>query len=593
MFRRPVIFIFRILLLVPLFLLAVPACSLQKWSQQADDEVYSIIGTKQEQVLGKTPAFDINTPHAKSDPKEIEAIHIIDSSQASGGQTIDLKNALALAVDSRRQYQDQKETLYLTCLDLTRARHDFTPIVTASTQPSLDLTTQQGAGGHFKTTQRESNVRSRATFDLLLKSGGKLAIDLAHDIFEFYLGGTGGAPPTRFLAAGLSQPLLRGSGQVAREHLTQSERDASYAIRTFSRFQQSDAVVIVTSYYRILQAKDRVRNEYSNYRNLVAFTERATELAKDRLPRFQVDQARQDELRARNRYILAVESYRSLVDKFKLSLGLPVGIDLHLKDTVLRDLEKTGITPVALGVERAFDFAIHNRLDLLNEIDRFEDAKRRIEVAADAFQPGLDLFAGIDLETQNRAGGSGYSNFDVDTLRSRIGINLDLPLDNLDARNKYRAARIAFERQLRALSLALDEVHADLRSSLRSLELARQSFEIQRSALDLANRRVEAVGLLIDANRAQTRDLLEARNDQLAARNAVTSALLDYHLARLNLQLDLGLLDPLKPRFWAIPPDFSKIPGKNRRPADVEPPTNGPDSLQSPEDLFGESVRPS
>jgi outer membrane protein TolC len=592
MFRSPAISSFRVLFLLPL-LFAAPSCSLQQWNQQADKEVYSIIGAKQQQLLGKNPAFDISTPHTRSDPNEIEAIDIIHSSRARGARTIDLKESLNLAVDSRREYQDQKETLYLTCLELTRARHDFSPIITASSQPSLDLTTEQGSGGQFKTTRREGNVRSRATFDLLLKSGGKLAVDLAQDIFQFYLGSPGNHPPTRFLAAGFSQPLLRGNGPVAREHLTQSERDAGYAIRSFSRFQQSDAVVIVTSYYRILQAKDRVRNEYSNYRNLVAFTARSTELAKDRLPRFQVDQARQDELRARNRYILAVESYRSLVDKFKLSLGIPVGTDLHLEDTVLRDLEKIGITPVDLGADSAFDFAIHQRLDLLNEIDRFADAKRRIEVAANAFQPGLDLFAGIDFETQNRSGGSSYSNFDMDTLRSRIGINLDLPLDNLDARNRYRAARIAFERQLRALSLALDKVQADLRASLRSLDLARQSFEIQRNALDLANRRVEAVGLLIDANRAQTRDLLEARNDQLAASNAVTSALLDYHLARLNLQLDLGLLDPLKPRFWATPTDFSQIPGNKRRPATVMPPGNGPDPLLSPKELFEEADRPS
>ena len=560
-----------------------PACSTERWSQRADDQVYGILQRKELRLLGEEIEFDIDTPHSATDPNEIEAISIIRSRQAADARRIDLDDALNLFVEHRREYQTEKENLYLTGLALTRARNDFSPRFGASSEAALDRITERAGDGNPRQVSQQGSIRSRAGFDQLFRTGGTLAIDVAQDIFRFYLGGNG-SPTTGFLSATLSQPLLRGRGMVATESLTQSERDVSYAIRSFSRYQKKTALDIITEYCRILQEKDRVRNEYSNYRNIIAFTERATELAKDRLPRFQVDQARQDELRARNRYIVAVNSYRNRIDNFKLSLGIPIGNDITIDDSVLRKLEKAGLPAIALDPQRALDLAVNDRLDFLNEIDRFEDAKRRIEVAADAFKPGLDLFVRADLNSRSKSGRTTYSNFDPDIYRTQIGIDLDLPLDNLDARNSFRRAEINFDRQLRQLSLALDRMSLDLRAGLRGLELARQSFEIQKNALELANQRVEATNLLLDADRAETRDLLEARNDQLTARNALTSALIDFHLTRLNFLHNLGAFEPKDPDFWTQNPKGTDF-RNNSSPTPVD---NANPELVTPDALFQE-----
>ena len=55
----------------------------------------------------------------------------------------------------------------------------------------------------------------------------------------------------------------------------------------------------------------------------------------------------------------------------------------------------------------------------------------------------------------------------------------------------------------------------------------------------LAERRVESTELKLEAGRAQTRDLLEARDSLVVAQNAQVSALVDYKLARLTLLLDM------------------------------------------------------
>ena len=49
-------------------------------------------------------------------------------------------------------------------------------------------------------------------------------------------------------------------------------------------------------------------------------------------------------------------------------------------------------------------------------------------------------------------------------------------------------------------------------------------------------------GTLIDAGRADTRDILEAQEALLAAQNGVTAALVGYRIAELELQRDMGVL---------------------------------------------------
>ncbi|MEM6911011.1 MAG: TolC family protein [Verrucomicrobiota bacterium] len=564
-------------------------CVTDYWSQKADQEVFSILGEKRERVLGLAEVpFDIDTPYSAEDADEIAALRIIRERQASDELRLGLKEALEIGTARSRPYQFQKESLYLAGLELTGVRQDFTPLLQGGSTARLNETYREGQGG-ADSINRSGSVRSGVEFDLLLKTGGRLAVDLAQDIFRFYLGGRPPGGSTRFLAASLTQPLLRGAGsEVAAENLTQAERNVAYAIRDFSRFQQRFALDIITAFYRILQEKDRVKNEYFNYRSIILFRERAEALSQDRLPRFQVDQARQDELRAKNRYIQAIESYRRRVDDFKIRLGLPLQGELYLRDDVLADLNRIGLLSLRVQTEGGFELATTRRLDLLNEIDRFEDSQRRIRVAANAFQPGLDLFAGLDLDTNLSRSGTRYSNFDADTYRTRVGVDLDLPLDNLDERNAYRRTRIAFERQLRALSLALDQIQNEIRGGLRNLELVRQRYEIQRNAFALAQRRVEAVDLLLEAGRAETRDLLEARNDLLQARNSLTAALIDSHLFRLELLFDLGILDIEPDDFWLKNPNISP---KYRKPASkgpVTPSSEEPDFL-TPEELFQES----
>ena len=262
----------------------------------------------------------------------------------------------------------------------------------------------------------------------------------------------------------------------------------------------------------------------------------------------------------------------------KITLGLPAGYDIRLDENALRELEGVGLLPVPLTDGQSFRLALERRPDLLNEIDIFEDSKRRIKVAADALKPDLLLFATASLDSERP---TDYAKFDVNDYRLNGGVRLDLPLNRKLERNSYRSSIVSFERQLRTLALFLDDLKTDLRTDLRTLDQSRQSYEIQNRAKALADRRVESSELSLQAGRIQVRDVVDAQTARVQAYNAATAALVDYHLTRMRLLLDLGMLKTAKEKFWLDPGDLPKI-DEPVKPA----PSATSDQLITPEELF-------
>jgi outer membrane protein TolC len=426
-------------------------------------------------------------------------------------------------------------------------------------------------------------VANRAGFDTLLKTGGRVSLDLANDLLRFYTGRRGDSAIST-VALSLSQPLLRGAGaKIAAENLTQAERNVIYDIRAFSYYQDTFAFDIVTTYFRLVQQQDTVKNQYNNFLSRVSLRERAVALSFDRLAAFQADLATQEELTARNSYILAVERYRNSLDQFKITLGLPVGYEIRLDENALTELEAIGLLPVPVTDERGFRIALDHRPDLLNEIDAFEDSKRKIYVAADRLKPDLLLFANASLESEPP---TDYAKFDLNDYRLNGGVSLDLPLNRKLERNSYRTSIVSFERQLRTLALFLDELKNDVRGDLRTLDQSRQSYDIQVRAKALADRRVENNELSLQAGRVQVRDVVEAQTARVQAYNAATAALVDYHLTRMRLLLDLGLLKTGKEKFWL---DAGDLPQTNEN---VTPePAPQSNQLITPEELFQNDKR--
>ena len=556
------------LLIVGAVLCLLVGCTASHYRRSADKETYRIIQQKQKAALGQTNAFTIDTPYSGRKPDDIKADEIIADRMRETKEVLTLPEALRIAVADNRQYQLRKEQLYLSALSLTEQRFAYVPQFFAGTTVRGERT----ADG-----EESIGVGSRIGFDKLFKTGGRIGLDLANDLLRFYSGGRSDTALST-ISLSLAQPLLRGAGaKIAAENLTQAERDVIYEIRGFSYYQDTFAFDIVTTYLRLLQQQDTVKNQYENFLSRVTLRERAVAWSVDRLAPFQADMAAQEELSARNSYILAVERYRTSLDQFKITLGLPVGYEIRLDEKVLRDLEAIGLLPVPLNDGESYDLALKRRPDLLNEIDVFEDSKRKIMVAADRLKPDLLLFADASLDSRRP---TDYARFNLNEYSLNGGVSLDLPLNRKLQRNNYRGSIIDFERQLRTLALFLDNLKSDLREDLRTLEQSRQSYDIQTRAKQLADRRVESSELSLQAGRVQVRDVVDAQTARVQAYNAATAALVEYHLTRMRLLLDLGILKTAKEQFWL---DYGELP----KPSAVAPEAPAaPNQLITPDELF-------
>lgn len=549
-------------------------CSSRQYAKQADKEVYKIIAQKELAIFGKTNDFTVDTQYKTTiDPYALKAEAIITERLEKGDRLLTLQDALQLAIERSRDYQFNKEQLYLTALTLTGERYEFGPKFFGSSTASANRST---------TGDRSNNLESRVGATQALRTGGRLGVALANDLLRYFTG-----DPQReavnVVSVNLVQPLLRGAGStVATENLTQAERNVVYQLRTFTQYQRTFAVGIVSSYYRILREKDTVRNQYSNYLRLKASSERSAALAVDsRLTPTQADQARQGELQARRSYIGSVKNYQDLVNNFKITLGISESVDLKFDDKSLDDIRNAGLIPLNFDEVNCYKMAVTNQLDLLNVIDRFEDSQRKLKVFASALKPGLDLFANADLASNQPRD---YTKFNMDHVRASAGVQLDLPFDRLKQRNAYRAALVTFERDIRNLSLELDDLRRDIDEGLRNLNLLRQTYEVQLVEQSLAERRVEREELLLQASRSQIRDLLDAQDSRVRAQNAVTQNLVDYHIARLNLLLRIGALRTDFEKFWIAE---HTIPGVEIKPPEPSKDINSVDNLITPDQLFG------
>ena len=462
---------------------------------------------------------------------EMDKQAIIDEREDAGVLHLSVDDALRLAIANNHSYKRNQEDLYLACLSLSDERHRFDFLFDDVTEATMrrDVNREQvGAASN------------RLSVSKLLSAGGTVTAGILNGISEFY---TGDSRRTinSLLSFNLVQPLMRGYGsEIVKEQLTQTERNVIYEMRSFSRFQVNFSLELIERYYNLLGTQDQVKNEYNNYERLVVSRIRAENLAVDRRPEFEVDQTRQDELQARNRYILAVDRYRSELEDFKLFVGITPNYRITLDEGSLEKLRNQKYGILELDEETAYKTALLNRMDFLNELDQFDDSRRKINVAVNDLGADFDFLADFSLGNAND---DNIAKFNFKDWQGGVGVRIDWPLDRLNERNQLRSQVISFERQLRSLESAVDNIRTDLKDRIRSLEASRKTIDIQKIAIELAERRVESANILLEAGRATTRDLLEAQSAFVTAKNNYTTSLISYYLSRLDLMQDMGVLD--------------------------------------------------
>jgi outer membrane protein TolC len=578
------------------------------YREKADEVADKIIETKQQEALGRTEPLSIERPSDILRRRLIEEQGLPISSEASlgtdklkpiphwpddkyppevpspeagipiepNGLEISLIDALQVAARNNPDYQSRKEDVFRSALDLDLARNNFRNIFSAGADSQLQTdTTGEPA---VTTLDNSASAAVARTF----KNGLDVSSAIAVDLFQLLTQG-GASTLGVNIDTSVSLPLLRGSGRwIVAEPLTQAERNVIYRLWDFDRYRRTFAVSVAQDYYAVLRQMDQVKNARDNYRSSILSARWSRRQADaGRIPEIQVDQAVQRELSGRNGWISAQEQLKNRLDSFKTgTLGLPTDalIDVDPCDMVqlrlraeeyvkaMKEAARSGAAeavppadaePVLLAPSKeeagpyeidenlAVKLALKNRLDLRAANGAVYDAQRQVVVAADALRAGLNLGGSAHFADNDDDGALSFQGGRYAAL-----LSLDLPIERTRERNTYRNSLINLERATRSVQDLEDQIKLSIRDELRTLLESRESLKIQAQSVVVAEKRVASTTMFIEAGRAQIRDLLEAQDALLSARNSLTSAVVNYRVAELQFQRDLDLLTITQEGLW-------------------------------------------
>ena len=248
---------------------------------------------------------------------------------------LNLQRSLIIAAASSREYQSRKEDVFRAALALDLAANEF--------RTQFSSLWSSNFAANLSSNPRTVGVDAIVPIDITqkLKNGINLSTALAYNIASL-LSGPEGSAQAISLDASIEIPLARGSGSwIVAEPLTQAERNLLYAVWEFEQYKEDFSVDVAETYLNVLRQYNVVQNAEANYARLQEGTRRSEALGQSgRLPEIEVDQARQDELRAESQWIASQFDYAASLDRFKVTLGLPPDAHVRLDHAELEQLAR-------------------------------------------------------------------------------------------------------------------------------------------------------------------------------------------------------------------------------------------------------------
>ena len=491
-----------------------------------------------------------------------------------------------VAARNSRDFQNAREELYLSALDLSEQKYVFEPHLGLGSTASR---TELGSGP----LKRNAQVNTAGGLSLLTGWGTQLITEFANSfIWDFNHSKISAA--STLLDFAVVQPLMRFGGLApVLEPLTQSERHLLANVRRMEQYQQGFYLSIVagrdvskgparsitatsdasgsiagtpsgvggvprsSGYLGLLEEQQRIRNLESNVAGLrsslaqlqAAFDAgRASSL-------LQVLQARSALQSAQSSLLTSRAAYESRLDSFKTDLGLPPRLPLVIRDSILNrfavfdpattDLQDR-IDDIASHVQEAAQVTPEKLRAALIELrglrsiftKRFSAARSDMVAFSEVLPEREAQFTKLGRRADAKALSLDPERFDPKQLRSKA-VAADQNLATIQKNVETLFAEAAsLEDELPALELGVARtrasvVAAGLSGSVLELALAHASARIE--SVTLAPIELVEEGAL-DVAKANRLDWMNARAELVDAWRKI-----DYNANPLMSGLDLKL----------------------------------------------------
>lgn len=438
-----------------------------------------------------------------------------------------LNEVLAIATSRSPEYMNAKEQLFSASLSLLTQRHNFGPRFFDEVSSSVSA---DGEGGDFAVA---GSVANSFGVNQRFENGGTIGIEAlvsATEQLRETVADNSAQSAEIIISAGL--PLLRGAGTVAAEALISAERQMVYAARDFEDFRRNFLVDIASDYFNLVQSGTLVLNAEKDLESRLLSVQEAEELYKaERRSQIDVSEAQQRALQSRNSLANTKDNYILALERFRVRLGL------NTDEFFLIDPTSSFEFPLpALDMEESVQRGLMYRLDLQNQRDQVDDTRRAVDIARNDLLPDLDLQTSVTIPTDDSLRRSGLQ-FEADDVNAVASLTLSLPVDRKIERIGVRQALISLERAKRDLQQAEDRTAVDIRSTVRQIELALFSLQLQDQSVRITERRIQGLRLRDDVT---PRQIIDAQDDLRQSLDSRASALRDLRVSVLRYLLVTG-----------------------------------------------------
>lgn len=283
-----------------------------------------------------------------------------------GELVLDINRAVQVAYLHSPSYQQQRETLYQSALDVSLERFAFDAQLFASYNSFATADGRIRGGGSSRTSLEASTGSQGVRLRKLGITGSTMVVGLANTMLWQFAGPTTNSTNS-LVNVSLIQPLLRGGGRERiLEALTFAERNLLANVRQMERFRGGFYLSIVTGrspgqgpnrggnflsapsgqgtgvggVLGLLEDRQNIYIQEYNVTQLRNALERFRFLqGAQRINALQVTQVETQLYSAQQQLFRATTNYEASLDQFKITLGLPPETKIAIDDPLLDQFE--------------------------------------------------------------------------------------------------------------------------------------------------------------------------------------------------------------------------------------------------------------
>lgn len=384
------------------------------------------------------------------------------------------------------------------------------------------------------------------------------------------------------VGVGVAQPLLRDfGGMTARTAVELAEKTSFRTAADYEAGLTAFVLDVVRAYwgYNLAEAE-------------LASKQRALELAKElateararvqigSLPPVAAKEAESDAA-AREEEVIAAHNELELSAR-ALQYKIMLGGARTAAPTAVRPGEAHTVEAVPLDPAGSLAQAIDSRAEARAARLEIDSAKLDEKLAKNLLLPSLDLVGRYDIvglggrdnrnftppsgdpiepsgRSETDAIGDAYDVLEsADFFEYRIGIQLEVPFSNAEARSRHAQATIAVRRAEDALRATVSDIALDIQQSVGDVESAYKRVSAAKLARELAQQNLVDQKKRYEVGIVTTTDILDFQEKATNAMAAEARAIADHAIAMAELQRAEGTLL----QRYGIHVEFADRPGK-------------------------------